>query len=138
MQNAGMKMKQKKYFFSDAIDYLGHVITTGQIYIAIKTTNDFRALEYPKKTCEIRLFQELRNVRRQFAANYASVVAPLNKILKKSEPMKFELNDEVQQTLDDLKQMFITSPFLALPGTQAASKWAVFYGREKNSANFGH
>lgn len=76
IHQAGMTLKLKKcHFFTDAIDYLGHVITPGRLQVATKTDETVQTLKYPTTTTELRSFLGLCNVYRRFMSNFARKAA---------------------------------------------------------------
>jgi hypothetical protein len=50
---------------------------------------------------------------RKFISGYAQIIAPMEKLLKKD--IKFQWNDECQQSLDILKEKMVTVPILVFP-----------------------
>lgn len=70
INKAGKMLKPKKHFFClDAIDYVGHVITSGRLYIATRIVDAVHGLKYPTPTSSLRSFLGLCNVHRRFTAN---------------------------------------------------------------------
>lgn len=47
---------RKSYFFSDAIDYLGHVTTLGRRRVAAKTKGTITTLNHPTHMTELKTF----------------------------------------------------------------------------------
>jgi hypothetical protein len=50
---------------------------------------------------------------RKFIKGYAKVIAPMEKLLKKE--IRFQWNDECQESLDILKEKMVTTPILSFP-----------------------
>ena len=117
LADAGVTLKLKKcFFFTDKIDYLGHVIRPGKLQIAEHTTDAIRQLQAPTNLTELRSFLGLCNVFRRFVPNFARIAAPLNRKLRKGEPTVFgPLNEEEMGALEELKKRLIEPPILTLP-----------------------
>jgi Reverse transcriptase (RNA-dependent DNA polymerase) len=64
--NAGLSLKLKKcHFFSETVDYLGHVIRPGRLVVAEKNTTPLKTAPLPRTQTELRSFLGLRNVYRR-------------------------------------------------------------------------
>lgn len=85
IDNAGMTLKLKKcVFFSDAVDYLGYVMTPKQLPIVTKTRDTVRSSKYPTNASELRSFLGLCNVYRRFVIKFSRKTAAENMRLKKA------------------------------------------------------
>lgn len=76
-------------FFSDKIDYLGHVIRQGEIHIDDTNTKSLRSAKPPTNKSELRSFLGLYNVYRRFIDNLAKTAHPLHLLFRKGSPEKF-------------------------------------------------
>lgn len=90
------------------------MITLRRRPILTKTIDGVRDLKYPTKKSELSSSPGLCSVYRQFAVNFALVAAPLKKRVKKGDPKKFELNDDVRRMVNDLKRKLKSPAFLTL------------------------
>lgn len=62
MQKASVTLKLKNYFFfSNAMDFSGHMILLRQLYIAMKTANAIQNLQYATTTFGLRFFERMCN-----------------------------------------------------------------------------
>ena len=85
--NAGVTLKIKKCtFFSDSVEYLGHVIKPGKLEIDGANTKSLRDAKPPTTKTELRSFLGLCNVYRRFIKNFSMTAHPLNELLKKRFP----------------------------------------------------
>jgi hypothetical protein len=50
---------------------------------------------------------------KKFIKVYAKIIAPMEKLLKKD--IRFQWNDECQESLDILKEKIVTTPILRFP-----------------------
>lgn len=82
--------------------------------MAQKTAEVIELLQYTTTVSELRLFLGLFIVYRRFVPNFAKLVSPLNKKLKKGETLRFELDDKGRKTVDALKEKLTTLAVLAL------------------------
>ena len=78
LRNAGVTLKLKKCeFFQPRVDYLGHVIETGKLYVATENTKSFTHAAFPENTTQLRKFLGAANVYLRFLAGYAGIARPL-------------------------------------------------------------
>ena len=117
LRDAGLSLKLEKcQFFTDTVDYLGHVIRPGVLEVAEKNTATIKGFENPKTQTCLRSFLGMCNVYRRFVPNFARVSAPLNKMLTKGEPYDLPaFTDEHKEAFNLLKDALIAPPILKLP-----------------------
>lgn len=117
LHDAGVTLQLKKCkFFTETINYLGHVIRPRRLDISSHTTDAIRGLKALTSLTELRSFLGLCNVFRRFVPNFARLAAPLHQRLKKDQPATFgSLNEEELNSMNSLKNALISPPVLALP-----------------------
>ncbi|CAN8075918.1 unnamed protein product [Agarophyton chilense] len=117
LQDAGVTLKLRKCaFFQASVDYLGHVVLSGKLKVATRTTNAILQAKPPRTHMELRSFVGLCNVYRRFFQGFAKISAPLNAMLKKGTPSEFEaLTDDQYEAFHTLKDKLLNPPMLALP-----------------------
>jgi hypothetical protein len=76
--NAGLSLKLNKcHFFSETVDYLGHVIRPGRLGVAEKNTTALKTAPLARTQTELRSFLGLCNVYRRFVPRLPAIAAPL-------------------------------------------------------------
>jgi hypothetical protein len=115
--DAGLSLKLKKcHFFSETVDYIGHVIRPGRSGVAEKNTLALRTAPYPRTQTDLRSFLGLCNVYRRFVQRLSTFAAPLNALLCKSmPPLLGSLQSEAIGAFDTLRNRLLSPPVLALP-----------------------
>jgi hypothetical protein len=73
----------KCQFLRKRIEYLGYIITPGQITMSNRHTEAVKAFPVPMNVHHVRRFLGLTNYFRKFVKNYATKAKPLNNLLKK-------------------------------------------------------
>ena len=117
LRSAGVTLKLRKCkFFSNSVDYLGHVITPGKLHVATTNTNAVKGFKEPTTQTELKSFLGLCNVYRRFVPNFARTAAPLQKLLCKGTPFGLPAFDEEQvEAFELLKAALAQPPILRLP-----------------------
>jgi RNase H-like domain found in reverse transcriptase len=111
----------KFHFFTDTVDYLGHVIRPGQLSVAEKNTAALKVMTHPTTQTELRSFLGLCNVYRRFVKGLFKIAAPLNILLRKGEtPQLSPLSPEQVLAFDTLRASLLHRPILALPRIEGA------------------
>ena len=119
LRTAGLSLKLSKCnFFTDTVDYLGHVIRPGLLQVATKNTEAIKGFQHPKTQTNLRSFLGMCNVYRRFVPNFARVAAPLNAFLTKGQQFNLPpFNEEQATAFEMLKEALTSPPILKLPRT---------------------
>ena len=72
--------------------------------------------EQPKNITEIQSFLGLTGYYRRFIKHFSRIVAPLTGLTRKG--VKFELDDQCEQSFQELKNRLITALVLTFPTTR--------------------
>lgn len=117
LQNAGASLKLKKCsFFTQSVQYLGHVIRPGRLEMANTNADAIQGFKEPTTQSELRSFLGLCNVYRRFVPNFSRAAAPLNKLLTKEYHADLGLfSDEERNAFQLLKTALVSPPILRLP-----------------------
>jgi hypothetical protein len=106
----------KKYIFSTPFGILlGHIVCK-QVLI-VDPTNIVVIVNLPppppKSVHQLRATLDHTGYYRKFIKGYEKITAPMEKLLKKY--IRFQWNDECQESLDILKENMVTTPILSFP-----------------------
>jgi RNase H-like domain found in reverse transcriptase len=71
------------HFFSETVDYMGHVIRPGRLGVAENNITSLKTAPLPRTQTEIISFLGLCNVYRLFVPRFSAIAAPLNPFLCK-------------------------------------------------------
>ena len=117
LYEANITLKIKKcVFFSNMVNYLGHIIRPGQLEIDNAHTAALREAQHPRTVTELRSFLGLCNVYRRFVQGYTDIAAPLQELLKKGVPKDLpEFTAEQEEAFRKLIEAVTSPPILALP-----------------------
>ena len=102
--------KEKCYFFQDAVEYLGHVVDKEGLYATLEKLKAIQEAPAPTNISELTSFLGLINYYGRFIANLATVLHPLNRLLKHN--VKWEWNKECNSAFEDAKSKLLSAPVL--------------------------
>ena len=107
-----LKIKKCKFGVSQ-INYLGMVLSPGQIKMDQIKLNGIKQWPTPKTMKDVRSFMGFTNFYRKFIGNYLNIARPLIDLTKKNEPWNW--NDACENVFNQLKNIFMKEPVLQLP-----------------------
>ena len=119
LRQGGMSLKLKKcHFFTNSVNYLGHVIRPCTLELSEKNIVAIRAAVPPKNQTQLRSFLGLCNVYRRFVPGFARIARPLKELTKKETSFQLpDFNDEQLIAFEYLGSRQISTPVLRLPQT---------------------
>lgn len=88
---------KKCEFFTDKVEYLGHIIRSRKFKIDNAHTASLKYALPPTNESELRYFLELCNVYRRFVDNFVQKAVLLHILLQKITPENFTLKGEQTQ-----------------------------------------
>ena len=123
----GLKLKPSKCeLFMDSVTYLGHVVSKQGIHTDPEKVSAIKSWPVPKNVKEMRQFLSFAGYYRRFIRNYASIVEPLNALLKghctqksksksksKKRPTVWNWSDTEQKAFDTIIEKLTSAPVLA-------------------------
>ncbi|XP_046365604.2 uncharacterized protein LOC124141619 [Haliotis rufescens] len=107
-----LKLKPKKcVLFQRKIEFLGRIISPGQIQINEEDLKVVKDWPIPRTTREVESFLGLANYHRVFIKDYAKMAVPLSNIMGKKP---FDWGSEQQEAFEELKEALMSPPVLGL------------------------
>lgn len=104
---------EKSEFCQPKITFLGRVIDGFTKTTKMESVEKVINMRAPRNQHEIKSFTGLTGHFRQFIANYAAIVKPLDKLKRKNVP--FDWSEDCQKSFDTLKKMISANPVLQSP-----------------------
>ena len=111
-QNQLYVKKEKCVFAQTCINFLGHVISCGQIGMDSDKIKTIKEWKIPTSISDVRSFLGLANYYRRFVEGFSRRAAPLTELLKKNHPWSW--SNECQMAFEDLKATMMKGPVLGL------------------------
>ena len=108
----GIRVKSSKCtFFQDSVEYLGHKITSEGLHTTTKKVDAIRLAPAPKNQRELRSFLGLLHYYGKFIPNLATLIHPLNSLLKTSTPWNW--TEQCEQAFKEAKDKLTSAAVLA-------------------------
>lgn len=103
LREKNLKLNRDKcQFFQKSIKYLGHVIDEHGLHKTQEKTEAVKNMRRPNNLNELRTFLGLANYYNKFIKNLASLLHPLNKLLKKGQ--NFEWTEKCEESFIKVKE----------------------------------
>ena len=96
--------------FSDKVEYLGHVIRPGRLEVDTVNAASLHDAKPPTTRTELRSFLGLCNVYKRFIQDFTHLEHPLNRLLKKWSPDKFDFDDEQMKSFHEFFKIVCSPP----------------------------
>ena len=106
-----LKIKKCKFGVSQ-INYLGMVLSPGQIKMDQTKLNGIKQWPTPKTVKDVQSFMGFTNFYQKFIGNYSNIARPLIDLTKKNEPWNW--NDACQNAFNQIKEIFMKKLVLQL------------------------
>jgi len=114
---AGATLKASKcHFFQEEVEYLGHVIRPGRVYVLEKIFRAHRGLRYPETQIQMKSFLGMCGVYRRFVADFAKIAKPLTAFTCTKLPKKLPPpSGKETNAFEILRGRQLDAPILAVP-----------------------
>ncbi|KAJ8732472.1 hypothetical protein PYW07_015071 [Mythimna separata] len=113
LQEAGFSINADKCsFFKRSIEYLGNVISNGQVRPSPKKVEALVKAPVPKTAKQVRQFNGLAGYFRRFIPNFSRIMVPLYELTKQGA--KWEWNYRHEKARSDVIQILTSAPVLTI------------------------
>lgn len=114
LRKVNLKLNPSKCrFLQKDILYLGHVVSEKGISPDPNKVDVLKNYPRPKNSNEVKRFVAFANYYRKFISNFADIVSPLNKLLRKN--ISFQWTEQCEKSFNSLKNILTNPPVLQYP-----------------------
>jgi len=107
---------EKCPWFSDEVEYLGHIVRPGQLHVHSKNVDALKHAKFPTTKTQLNSFLGMCNVYRRFVKDFAKRAKPLNALTRADIPLDLSPpTDVATAAFEDLRNALLCPPVLALP-----------------------
>ena len=132
LEEAGVTLKISKCrFFTKQVEYLGHFISPGSLEADTTNAKCLKDAAPATTKTEVRSFLGMANYYRRFIEDFTRKSAPLNELLLKDSPDKFELSPAQTAAFSQLIEEILSPRILALPRKDRP------YSVDTDASNYG-
>jgi len=119
LREAGVTLNLEKCtWFSDEVEYLGHIFRPGQLHVHNKNVDALKHAKFPTTKTQLKSFLGMCNVYRRFLKDFAKRAKPLNALTRAEIlPVLPPPTDVAIAAFADLRNALLCPPVLALPKT---------------------
>ncbi|KAL4354641.1 hypothetical protein GQ457_06G032960 [Hibiscus cannabinus] len=111
--NGFVAKRSKCTFGQETVEYLGHIVSRDGLAMDPDKVRAIRDWSTPTNIKEVRGFLGIVGYYRRFIRGFATIVAPISDLLRKSE--QFEWTEAAQMAFEKLKILLTEAPVLSLP-----------------------
>jgi len=117
LREAGVTLNLEKCtWFSDEVEYLGHIVRPGQLHVHNKNVDALKHSKIPTTKTPLKSFLGMCNVYRRFVKDFAKRAKPLNALTRAEIPPDLPPPTDVAiAAFEDLRNALLCPPVLALP-----------------------
>ena len=109
----GITVKRSKYtFLSSQVEYLGHIIDSKGLHSSNRKLEAILKAHIPRNVQQLRSLLGLVNYYRKFVSNLASVLHPLNQLLR--QDVRWNWTPACNKSLSIVKKKLVDSTLLVL------------------------
>jgi len=117
LRGAGVTLNEEKCtWFSDEVEYLGHIVRPGQLHLHKKNVNALKHAKFPTTTTQLKSLLGICDVYRRFVKDFAKRAKPLNALTRAEIPLDLRPPTDVTiAAFEDLRSALLCPPILPLP-----------------------
>jgi len=117
LREAGVTLNLKKCtWFSDEVEYLGHIVRPGQLHVHNKNVDALGHSKLPTTQTELQSFFGMCNVYQRFVKDFAERAKTLNALTRAEIPPDLPPPTDVAiAAFEDLRNALLCPPVLAFP-----------------------
>jgi len=117
LREAGVTLRLEKCtWFSDEVEYLGHIVRPGQLHVHNKNVDALKHAKFPTTKTQLKRFLGMCNVYRRFVKDFSKRAKPLNALSRAEIPPDLPLpTDMAVAAFEDLRSALLCPPVPALP-----------------------
>jgi len=118
LREAGVTLNLEKCtWFSDEVEYLGHIVRPGQLHVHNKNVDALKHAKFPTTKTQLKSFLGMCNVYRWFVKDFDIFAAkPLNALTRAEIPPDLPPpTDAAIAAFEDLRNALLCPPVLSLP-----------------------
>ena len=117
LHEAGVTLNLEKCtWFSDQVEYLGHIVRPGELHVHNKNVDALKTASFPTTKTQLKNFLGMCNVYRRFVKDFAKRAKPLNALTRAEVLPALPKPTQAQEaSFEDLRQALLSPPVLALP-----------------------
>ena len=78
---------EKCTWFSDEVEYPGHIVRPGQLHVHNKNVDSLKHANFPTTKTQLKSFSGICNVHRRFVKDFATRAKPLNALTRAEIPL---------------------------------------------------
>ncbi|XP_043206931.1 uncharacterized protein LOC122373168 [Amphibalanus amphitrite] len=135
LHRAGLTINLEKCsLFRSSVKFLGHVVDESGLSLDPDRVSKVRDWPIPRTAKQLSSFLGLAGYMRKFVKNFASISAPLFKLLQKD--VKFQWSEEAQFSFDRLRKALSEAPVALENSNRSHQKNKEIYDRKLNENSY--
>jgi hypothetical protein len=110
-------------FWLKQVDFLGHVISKGEISVDPSKVQDVLSWKAPTSVSDIQSFLRLVGYYRRFIEGFLKISKPMTELLEKDK--QFEWTPSCEASFQELKKRLMAAPVLVMPDME--KPFSIYY-----------
>jgi len=124
LREAGVTLNLEKCtWFSDEVEYLGHIVRPGQLHVHNKNVDALKHAKFPTSKTQPKSFLSMCNVYRRFVKDFAKRAKPLNVLTRAEVPPDLPPpTDAAVASFGDLRNALLRPPCIGVAQSKQAAR----------------